>query len=66
MCTYLVPHLGDVRTPAGDRVCDPGGGKPLLQGEPLLLQLRPLNGTIKKIKKHSLKVSRRFGSCTIY
>lgn len=48
MCTYLVPHLGDVRTPAGDRVCDPGGGKPLLQGEPLLLQLRPLNGTIKK------------------
>lgn len=42
--TYLVSHLGYVRTSAGDSVCDPGRGKPLLQSESLLLQLCPLNG----------------------
>lgn len=28
---YLVAHLGYVRTSPGDRVCDPGRGKPFLQ-----------------------------------
>lgn len=46
--TYLVSHLGYVRTSAGDSVCDPGRGKPLLQSESLLLQLCPLNGTRAK------------------
>lgn len=53
---YLVSHLGYVRTSAGDRVCDPGGGKPLLQSEPLLLQLCPLKRTHDKVNHFILKL----------